>query len=268
MTDGASYRAMKETCPVTDFEALKPALEAAARRQQDGDVVWMTLDGFFWYPRKLMGIEEHLYAFYDKPELMRAMIEDLTAENLRIVEEITKIVTPDFMTFAEDMSYNLGPMLSEDCFDEFLLPGYRQVIPALRRHGILPLIDTDGDLTRMVPWLIRAGLEGALPLERQAGVDVDALQAAFPEFALIGHFDKMTMFDAGAVVGAAGDGGAAGSSAVEAAMRREFERLLPAMRRGGFIPSCDHQTPPSVSLRNYRVYLDLLDEYTVKAVQG
>ena len=46
-------------------------------------------------------------------------------------------------------------------------------------------------------------------------------------------------------------------------MRAEFERLAPLMRTGGFIPSVDHQTPPGVSLDQYRAYLLLLEEYTV-----
>jgi len=49
----------------------------------------------------------------------------------------------------------------------------------------------------------------------------------------------------------------------EAAMRAEFERLLPLMRTGGFLPSVDHQTPPAVSISDYRLYLRLLNEYTV-----
>ena len=61
---------------------------------------------------------------------------------------------------------------------------------------------------------------------------------------MIGHFDKMTM------------------NRGEAAMRAEFERLLPLMKTGGFIPSVDHQTPPGVSLDQYRSYLRLLEEYT------
>ena len=53
----------------------------------------------------------------------------------------------------------------------------------------------------------------------------------------------------------------------EDAMRREFERLLPAMRSGGYIPSVDHQTPPDVSVGQYRTYVKLLAEYARKAVQ-
>ncbi|MCK4791957.1 MAG: hypothetical protein KAV87_49955 [Desulfobacteraceae bacterium] len=48
-------------------------------------------------------------------------------------------------------------------------------------------------------------------------------------------------------------------------MRAEFERLVPLMNPGGFIPSVDHQTPPGVSLENYRIYRRLLDEFTAVA---
>ncbi len=47
----------------------------------------------------------------------------------------------------------------------------------------------------------------------------------------------------------------------EAAMRAEFDCLVPLMKRGGFIRSFDHQTPPGVSLADYRIYLRLLHEY-------
>jgi hypothetical protein len=37
----------------------------------------------------------------------------------------------------------------------------------------------------------------------------------------------------------------------------------PLMKTGGFVPSVDHQTPPGVSIDQYRAYLKLLFEYTV-----
>ena len=52
----------------------------------------------------------------------------------------------------------------------------------------------------------------------------------------------------------------------EAAIRAEFERILPVMRSGRYIPSVDHQTPPGVSLEDYRIYIRLFREYAEKAV--
>jgi len=37
---------------------------------------------------------------------------------------------------------------------------------------------------------------------------------------------------------------------------------MPLMKSGGFIPSVDHQTPPNVTVEQYRLYRRLLDEYT------
>jgi uroporphyrinogen-III decarboxylase len=105
-------------------------------------------------------------------------------------------------------------------------------------------VDTDGDVTLMVPWLRKVGVKGVLPLERQAGVDGMRVRQQFPGLCMIGHFDKMTM------------------NKGEAAMRAEFERLVPLMKSGGFIPSVDHQTPPGVSLEQYYVFLKLFKEYT------
>ena len=105
------------------------------------------------------------------------------------------------------------------------------------------LVDSDGDITEPIKWFNRYGVEGYHPLEAQAGVDVNELQRKFPETAFIGNYNKMVM-DKG-----------------EAAMRREFERLLPCIRRGRYVLSVDHQTPPSVSLEDYRVYIKLLKEF-------
>jgi hypothetical protein len=216
----------------------------AARQKEGQAVVWATLEGFFWFPRTLMNIECLSYAFYDQPELVHAINQDLTEFNLDLIRNMSKSCTPVFMTLAEDMSYNHGPMISRAIFDEFLAPYYLRITAALAELDIMLIVDTDGDVTQLVPWLLEVGVAGVLPLERQASVDGMKLRDEFPTLRMIGHFDKLTM------------------NRGEAAMRAEFERLQPLMKSGGFIPSVDHQTPPGVSLEQYRCYLRLLDEYT------
>ena len=219
-----------------------------AEEQESGQaVLWFTVDGFFWFPRRLLGIERHLFAFYDQPDLMHRINRDLAEWILHVIDEVCSVCTPDFMTFGEDMSYNNGPMISQALFDEFMLPYYDAVIPVLRERGIIPIIDSDGDVTLPAGWFESAGIEGILPLERQAGVDIGVLRANHPTMKFIGHFDKMTM------------------NKGEAAMRAEFERLLPVAARGGFLISCDHQTPPGVSYQDYNTYLALFKEYADKA---
>jgi hypothetical protein len=226
------------------------SMQPWAERQARGEaVVWITLEGFFWFPRTLMDIQQQVYAFYDQPELIHRINQDLLDFNLRLIDQIAEVCVPTFMTIAEDMSYNHGPMISRRHFDEFIAPYYRQLIPRLQELDVIPIVDTDGEVTMLVPWLLEQGVRGVLPLERQAGVDGMAIRRQHPEIRLVGHFDKLVMHRG------------------EAAIRAEFERLAPLMRAGGFIPSVDHQTPPAVTLDQYRLYLRLLAEY-VKVPAG
>ncbi len=232
-------------------EVDRPRLERIAVAQERGEVaLWLQFDGFFWFPREIFGVEPHLFAFYDQPELMSCMNTDLCRYNLACLKQVLQILTPDVMTFAEDLSYNHGPMLSREQFETFIAPYYHQIVPLAKSHGVIPMVDTDGDVTPVIPWLQAAGIEGCLPLERMAGVDVAAIRRDHPRWRMIGGFDKTVMH-----LG-------------EAAIRAEFERLLPVMRSGGYIPTTDHQTPPGVSLDDFRTYVRLLQEYCRKAGRG
>ncbi|MFH1007054.1 MAG: uroporphyrinogen decarboxylase family protein [Candidatus Latescibacterota bacterium] len=222
------------------IEGMKPWI---ARQKKGEALVWISLEGFFWFPRTLMGFTKLMLAFYDQPELLHAINRDLLDFNLRVLGQMEKIGCPTFMTIAEDMSYNNGPMISRDLMDEYMTPYYAKMVARAKEMGICTIVDTDGDVTLLVPWLLDNGADGVLPLERQAGVDGTALREQFPDLGMVGHYDKMVM------------------NKGEAAIRREFERLRPLMRSGGFIPSVDHQTPPSVSLEEYRTYLRILAEY-------
>lgn len=224
------------------------AIEAALPQYRDGSgIVWYTLEGFFWYPRKLFGIEGHLYAFYDEPDLYHRICEDLLEWQLSVVEEFSSIMAADFMTIAEDMSYNLGPMLSQEAYQAFIHPYYLRLIPEIKKRQTRVILDSDGDISMSVPWFIESGIEGILPLERQAGVDVGALQRQYPEFLWLGGFDKMCLL------------------VDQAAIDVEIARITPMLRRGRFIPSVDHQTPPGVTMENYRYYIKRLHEVSVQA---
>jgi hypothetical protein len=247
VSDMKSYEALREYLyPEVDWETAFPQ-EVRERHAKGELATWFTLNGFFWFPRTLLGIERHLYAFYDQPALMKRINEDLTAFNKRVLVGLGNILEPEFMTYAEDMSYNHGPMLSRELFNEFMLPYYRELTPLIKQLNVVPMVDSDGNVESCLPWFIEGGVEGLLPFERQSGVDIARVRERHPDFRIIGAFDKMTM-----------------THGTEA-MRAEWERLLPIMRQGGFIPGVDHQTPPGVSMAQYRDYLALMWEYTERS---
>ena len=250
--EGDYERIVKEGGIYSDsiIERALIEIKTLSPRHASGEIIVnVFLAGFFWHPRTLFGIEPHLCAFYDFPDLMRQMNEDLCSFNMRALCAILDAMQPDLMGYCEDMAYNHGPMASRECFDGFMLPYYRPLIKTAREHGLKTIFDCDGDITSMIPWIINAGIDGAYPLERQANVDIAQIRRQYPEFVIIGGFDKMAM------------------SKGEEAIRAEFERILPVMRSSYYIPSVDHQTPPGVSLRDYMLYIGIFREYCEKAVK-
>ena len=225
------------------YQEIKTFLKA-----KDGEdyAVWYSLEGFFWLPRVLFGIEDHLYAFFDYPDLMEEINRDLADYYQKVLDAVYSLLKPQFMTFLEDMSYNHGPMLSKAHYDALIHPFYRELIPVIKGRGTRVFIDTDGFVEPLIPWFLESGIEGILPLERMAGVNVGRIRENFPALFMIGGFDKTVMHKG------------------EQAMRAEFERILPVIKSGRYIPSVDHQTPPDVDMQNYRVFMDLLFEYSGK----
>lgn len=243
---------------VTDYEQARSMmfpdkspdpgqLEKTAAIQQEDVVTFLQLDGFFWCPREVFGVERHLFAFYDEPDVMNDLNSRLLEWNIRQIDKVLEIYKPEYIVFAEDMTYNNGPMLSRIQFDEFIMPCYREIVAHLKGSGIPVMVDSDGDIHELTAWFSDAGISGMLPLERQAGTDVSFLRKNFPTMRFLGNFDKTTMH-----LG-------------EQELRAEFERLMPAAVQGGYAISCDHQAPPAVSCDDYKRYIQLFREYAQKA---
>jgi len=104
----------------------------------------------------------------------------------------------------------------------------RPVVPKLKEYGIIPFVDSDGNIEPMVSWFTELGVEGFLPLERRSRIDILRLRRENPGLKMIGGYDKTVM------------------SKGEEEMRAEFERILPVMRQGG--------TSPRWTIRRLRRY--------------
>lgn len=220
---------------------LTNELKSAQQMQQNGEAVaWYTINGFFWFPRELFGIENHLFSFYDHPLLYHQICEDLLKWQISQIDELNRYVRFELMTIAEDMSYNSGPMISQNLFNKFIAPYYKKLVPHIQKYGTKVFVDTDGDVTDMIPWLLDCGVDGIFPLERQAGVDVVHLREQFPTLLMIGGFNKMCVLKG------------------EDAIRAEMNRLRPVVEKGGYLPALDHQTPPGTKLEDYKTYIKCL----------
>jgi predicted house-cleaning noncanonical NTP pyrophosphatase (MazG superfamily) len=219
--------------------------------QQKGDYsVRLAISGFFWAPRDLLGIEEHMLSFFDYPEMLHDINEFILQFYLDKLAKVLDVLPADLIYISEDLSGSNGPMLSPKLFDEFVGAYYKRLIPMLKNKGVRHIfVDTDGDFKVLIPNFMEAGIEGFLPMDVNAGMDIVEARKKFPTLKFIGAFNKLKI--------------AEGKDAID----KEFERLLPVIRQGGFIPGCDHQVAPSTSFDDYKYYISKLQEVMKQAGQ-
>ena len=134
-------------------------------------------------------------------------------------------------------------MLSPECFNEFVGAYYQRLFPVLRENGVKNIfVDTDGDFRLLIPNFMKAGVDGFLPMDVNAGMDIVAVRKEFPELKFIGAFNKLVLLEN------------------REAIDKEFERIMPVIRQGGYIPGLDHQAAPNTSLESYKYYIEKLKE--------
>ncbi len=196
-------------------------------------------------PRNWLGFEPFAMLPYDDP----GWFEDLIETQCRAAERQIRYfgeqqVLLDCLHFWEDICFKNGPIISPDIFREFALPRYRRVADLAESYGYDQIsVDSDGDIHALLPLWLEGGVNLLWPLEAQAGMDVNLLQARYPGQAVwMGNIHKHRL-----------TGG-------EEAIATELERVRPAVERGGYIPTLDHCCPGDVSFDNYLSYLRLRHE--------
>ena len=193
--------------------------------------------GFFSILRELMGLEGALFLFYDDPKLAHRILSFFTEFYIDVYSEVLAQTDVDYVLIWEDMCYKNGPLISPDCFVEFISPCYVRLIDALHHLGAKnAFVDTDGNCEALIPLFMKAGVNGLYPFEAQAGMDIERIRSLYPGLVIMGGVDKMAL--------------AAGKDAIDL----ELKKVRRMLSSGGFIPYTDHAVPPDVDFSNYRYF--------------
>ena len=258
-SDGASTIPDFLEAPVKDaasWEEVKPRLDPGTpgRLQFWSTIVeaartaplplCVYISGLFGTHRHLLGFTPLMLAYRRQPELLHAISRHWVEFWKGVVDRICRIHTPDMVMLWEDMCYRNGPMIGPDAFEAFMLPYYRQLIGFLKGELGVPVIgvDTDGNLTKLIPLFVQAGVNLIWPFEVQAGMDVLEVRRDWPrQFVIWGGMDKRALFGDREII------------------KAEVMRVVPPMlEQGGYIPAIDHAVPPEVSLDNWLYFLELV----------
>jgi hypothetical protein len=199
--------------------------------------------GLFGTLRDMMGVEELLVSFYDRPKLIRDMMDYLTNFWLAIFEKAASRVKVDIIHIWEDMSGKHGSLISPAMIREFMLPNYKKIREFADANGIeIVSLDTDGDVDELIPLFMESGINLLLPFEVAAGADINEYRRLYPRLSIMGGINKLEI--------------AKGKAAIDS----ELSRLVPVMSKPGYFPALDHLVHPEISWDDFKYFVYRLKE--------
>ena len=196
------------------------------------------LCGFFSFLRELFG-DDVYYVFADDPDLLHDMLTFQSERLSDLLRRAAGEVRIDRLFIWEDMAFKTGPLIGPELWREFLMEPYQNYIAVAGECGIPVVdVDSDGNIEKLIPLWLEAGVTMLHPFEVAAGMDIVKTKHEYGDrLAVRGGVDKRAL--------------AAGPDAID----RELERIRPAVEAGGCIPAVDHSVPPDVSWDDFQYYL-------------
>ena len=200
--------------------------------------------GMFGGLRNFVGVQRLCTLFYDDPDFVEEMMDAVADFIIAMMGKILEHTDVDVYGFWEDMAYKTGPLISPGMLRKYALPRYKRVVEFVKARGVKYVsLDSDGDMSSLIPVWLDAGIDTLYPFEAQCGMDVVATRREYGrDLRMWGGINKHAL--------------AVGREAIDA----ELARVRPLVKEGGYVPALDHSMPPDTPFENYLYYMERLRE--------
>ncbi len=131
-----------------------------ARRREAGELVGGALPHGHTFLRlqNLRGYENLVFDMADGDPRLRKLIRAVEDFNCRYVSKWLEL-GPDMMCYPEDLGMQTGPMISPECFREYIKPVYLRMIEPARDRGCVVHLHSDGNIRALADDLLECGID-------------------------------------------------------------------------------------------------------------
>lgn len=192
-----------------------------------------------------IGLENMLIAMSTEPD----WVVDMMATHAQLVCDLYDSLTARGIQFdgawlSYDLGYRSAPLISPAMYRELVKPHHRRACEYLAQDGMPVILHSDGDVRPLIIDFIEAGFTALHPLEAKARLDVADLRSRYRRrLALFGNIDVTRL-----------------AGTPEDVVQEVTSTVKAGKQGGGYLFHSDHSVPSDVSLENYRLALETLED--------
>jgi uroporphyrinogen decarboxylase len=262
---GVTYRESDEDFPQsTDFPLKNPedidnyippdpeaewrfdSLKEAVRRFKGKKAILFRLRDAGSIPRYLRGMENLMMDYLLNKDLIHRIIEISIEYYTRLAYRAIELGADIFWS-SDDYCDNRGPIMGPEIFYEFILPGLKKIVKAIRGEGYYFIKHNDGNIKSILPDLVETGISCIDPIDRSAGMDLAEVKRDYGNrIAIKGGVDLDLALSRGTI---------------EDTVKAVKECILQGGPGGGYILSSSSEITASVKPENYMAMLKTLQQF-------
>lgn len=153
-----------------NFDEVEKKLAFANGRYKLG-CWWRLFHERFW---SIRGMENLMMDYYDNMDNLK-IIGNRILEFYKVIVDKYKALGFDGIFTSDDLGHQTGPMMSPAIFEELYFPLYKEFISYVHSKGMHVMLHSCGDNTKLMEYLIDAGLDVFHPVQKGC---MDAVETA------------------------------------------------------------------------------------------
>jgi uroporphyrinogen decarboxylase len=155
-----------EAYPWPDPETIDYSnLVACADGLYPGMKIISGVGGIFTRVWRIMGFDTFSFAMVDKPDLIAELFRRVGETQIAVFRKIVEMDEIGAMWYGDDLAYKTGTMIHPDQLRKYLFPYLRQMGEICRKKELPFVMHSDGNLWKVLPDLLDAGLNALHPIE-------------------------------------------------------------------------------------------------------
>jgi len=220
--------------------------EAVKRFKGEKAIVFLGHETFEFAHYLLGGMQNLFIKYIENPEFVHRLSEVIWSYKGRVLERAAE-EGADVLLTGDDYAHAKGTIMSPEHFREFVLPYLQKAVDVARKKGVPFIKHTDGNLWKVIDWIVDTGIDGLDPIEPIAHMDIGEVKERYGDrIAVCGNVDCTEILPHGTK-----------EQVVEAVK----ETIAKASPGGGHILASSNSIHPGVNPENYRTMLEAAREF-------